>query len=327
MNPIDVVVLVILGAFALFGLRRGFVHGMLDLVIVALTLLAASRIYPMVVEPAVARGLPRSLASPVAFIVLFGILVFVVSGLVGLLLRPLARMWVPAPARWADTLLGVVPGAIKGLALATVVVVPLIFYQGLFGLGGAVAQSRLAAPLLQWGLPAVYGALGRLGVDTTDFAAVTSPPSEGTIALPFRITDGLAPDPAGEQQMLQLVNQARVRDASGHRSGPPAAGLRHDAEPGALHAARGAARQPDAPRDRCARVRRQRAGTDRRCAGRRCRSEPRRAERAGRACRVRGEGRRGALTPHAHASAASGPIRRRRHDVVDYVGAEGLLAK
>lgn len=210
MNPIDVVVLVILGAFALFGLRRGFLHGVLDLVIVALTLLAASRIYPLVVEPAVARGLPRSIASPVAFIGLFGILVFLVSGLVGLLLRPFARMWFPAPARWADTVLGVVPGAIKGLALATVVVVPLIFYQGLFGLGGAVAQSRLAAPLLQWGLPAVYGALGRLGVDTTDFAAVTSPPSEGTIALPFRITDGLAPDPAGEQQMLQLVNQARA---------------------------------------------------------------------------------------------------------------------
>src|SRR5689334_20913532 len=143
MNPIDVVILILVGLFAVLGLRRGFVSGAIDLLTIAVGLLSAARFYRAIVEPLVDFGVPRVIVAPVAFVVLFGGALLLVSFLVGLLLRPLARLPWPAPVRWADNLLGVIPGAIKGVILAAIVIVPLAFFQGPLGFGGQFAASRL----------------------------------------------------------------------------------------------------------------------------------------------------------------------------------------
>ncbi|HET7092750.1 MAG TPA: CvpA family protein [Thermomicrobiales bacterium] len=210
MNPIDVVILILVGWFAVIGLRRGFVAGVVDLLTIAVGLLSAARFYRSLVEPLVARGIPREIVAPVAFVILFGGVLLLVSFLVGLLLRPLARLPWPAPVRWADNLLGVVPGAIKGIILAAIVIVPLAFVQGPLGLGAQFAGSRLANPVLQVGLDGLYAGLERFNIDLGDFAAISTRSEEGTIHLPFRVTSGLTADPAAEAQMLRLVNQARA---------------------------------------------------------------------------------------------------------------------
>ncbi|HEU5434271.1 MAG TPA: CAP domain-containing protein, partial [Thermomicrobiales bacterium] len=127
----------------------------------------------------------------------------------GLLLRPLSRLPWPAPLRWTDNLLGTVPGAIKGIILAAIVVVPIAFFQGPLGIGGQFAGSRLANPVLQIGLDGLYAGLERFNIDLGDFAAIATRSDSGTIDLPFRVTGGLAPDPSGEGEMLNLVNQER----------------------------------------------------------------------------------------------------------------------
>jgi uncharacterized membrane protein required for colicin V production len=211
MNPIDVVILILIGLFAVLGLRRGFIAGAVDLLTIAVGLLSAARFYRSIVEPLVDRGVPRVIVAPVAFILLFGGVLLLVSFLVGLLLRPLSRLPWPAPLRWADNILGTIPGAIKGIVLAAIIVVPIAFFQGPLGIGAQFAGSRLANPVLQVGLDGLYAGLERFNIDLGDFTAIATRSDSGTISLPFRVTTGLTPDPAAEAAMLNLVNQEREK--------------------------------------------------------------------------------------------------------------------
>ncbi len=210
MNPLDVFILILIGLFAVLGLRRGFVSGAIDLVTIALGLMAAARFYRSIVDPLIERGIPRPFVAPVAFLLLFGGAMLLASFLVGLLLRPLSRLPWPPPLRWADNLLGTIPGAIKGILLAAIVLVPLAFFQGALGLAAQFSGARLATPILHAGLEGLYAGLDRFGIDLADFAPIVTTSSEtGTIELPFRVTGGLTADPAAEAEMLRLVNQER----------------------------------------------------------------------------------------------------------------------
>lgn len=211
MNAIDVLILIIVGTFAALGLRRGFVLGAVDLGAVAVGLLAAGRSYRSLVDPLVERGAPREIVAPVAFVLLAVAALILASLVVGLLLRPLARLPTLPPLRWLNALLGIGPGAIKGIVLAAIVVVPLAFFQGPLGLGARFAGARLADPLLRVGLDGLYAGLDRFEIDLGDFAVITSRPDGGGIDLPFTVEEGLTPDPSAEAEMLRLVNEERTR--------------------------------------------------------------------------------------------------------------------
>ena len=209
MNAVDVAIVVLVGTLAVFGLRRGFVLGALDLIGVAAGLVVSALYYRRLIDPLVDLGLGRGTAAIVAFATLSVVAQSVMTLLTGALFRPLRRLPWPWPVRWADGLFGLLPGAIKGLALAAVVVLPLAFLQRPLVLSDQIRASRFADPLVDLGLDALYGAVDRYDVDLADFAVITSRPAAEGVDLPFTVTSGLAVDRAAEAELLRLVNAER----------------------------------------------------------------------------------------------------------------------
>lgn len=210
MNAIDLGIVCVVGFFVVLGLRRGFLMGTLDLVGVVAALIVAALLYGRLVDPLTDLGLSRGLAAIVAFAGLNVVAQVVFNIVTRVLFSPLRRLPWPWPIRWSDALFGVLPGAIKGLALAAVVVIPLAFLQQPMVLSEQVRTSRLADPLVDVGLDALYGAVDRYDISLTDFAVMTSRPATEGIALPFTVTTGLTVDEATEAEMLLLVNKERI---------------------------------------------------------------------------------------------------------------------
>ncbi|MDP9365639.1 MAG: CvpA family protein [Chloroflexota bacterium] len=210
MNAVDVAIVCLVGTLAVLGLRRGFLLGTLDLVGVAAGLVLSAIYYRRLIDPLVDLGFGRGVAAVVAFAALNVVAQAVVALLSGALFRPLGRLRWPWPVRWGDGLLGMLPGAVKGLAIAAVVVLPLAFLQRPLVLSEEVRSSRLADPLVDLGLDALYGAVERFDVDLADFAVITSRPAEHGVTLPFAVTEGLSIDEEAEAEVLRLVNAERA---------------------------------------------------------------------------------------------------------------------
>ena len=210
MNAVDIAIVTLVGVLAVLGLRRGFLLGTLDLIGVAVGLVVSALYYRRLIDPLVDWGLGHGTAAIVAFAALNVAVQAAMALLTGALFRPLRHLPWPWPIRWGDGLLGLVPGAIKGLAIAAVLVIPLAFLQRPLILSEQIRSSRFADPLVDLGLDALYGAVERYDVDLADFAVITSRPAEDGVDLPFTVTSGLAVDRDAEAEMLRLVNAERA---------------------------------------------------------------------------------------------------------------------
>lgn len=208
-NAVDVLILLVVGTLAVLGIRRGLVLGTLDLIGVAAGLVVAALYYRRLIDPLVDWGMGRGTAAIVAFAALNVVALAAVSLISGLLLRPLGRLPWPWLLRWGDGLLGIVPGVVKGLAVAAVVVLPLAFLQQPLILSDQVRASRFAGPLVDTGLDALYAAVDRYDVDLADFAVITARPAGERVDLPFVVSDGLVIDETAEAELLALVNRER----------------------------------------------------------------------------------------------------------------------
>ncbi len=211
MNAIDLAILTVVGVLAVLGMRRGFLLGTLDLAAVVVAVGVAAVYYRHLINPLVDLGLGRATAAIIAFTAVNVAAQFVVSLVTRALFRPLCRWRSPWPLRWSNGVLGLIPGAVKGLTIAAVFVLPLAFLQRPLVLSNEVRDSRLADPLIVGGLDVLYEAVDRYDVDLGDFAVITSRPSEGAIELPFKVSSGLTDDTALAADMLTLVNQERAK--------------------------------------------------------------------------------------------------------------------
>lgn len=210
MNAVDIAILTVVGVLAVVGMRRGFVLGSLDLLGVAVAIGVAAVYYRHLINPLVDRGISHGTAAILAFSALNVAALFLVSLITRALFHPLLRWRSPWPLRWSNGVLGLIPGALKGLALAAVVVLPLAFLQRPLVLSNEVRDSRLASPLIAGGLDVLYEATDRYDIDLGDFAVITSRPAEGPVELPFKVTSGLVDDNAAATDMLVLVNRERA---------------------------------------------------------------------------------------------------------------------
>ncbi|MCC6312624.1 MAG: CvpA family protein [Thermomicrobiales bacterium] len=209
MGPLDVAIVTVVGLFAVMGLRRGFVRGALDVILLAAAFVIAATMYPRL-----AAVLVSDSAGPwvdvLAFAVLLGAVLLAGSIVTSLLLAPLAALPKPPPLRWLNSLLGVLPGIVKGVVAAAAVVVPLAILAPQVGMGVDIRDSRLGMPLYQLGLDALDVAIERLGLDLGDFNPI-APSSPAGFLLPYPVTDGLAVDPDAERALFDLVNAERAR--------------------------------------------------------------------------------------------------------------------
>ncbi len=212
MNVVDIALLVIVGTLAVLGLRRGFIMGLLDLLGIAAGLVVASLYYQQLIGPLSNLGLNRETAAIISFVGLNIVALILASAITGFIFQPLSRFPWPFFFRWIDSILGVVPGAIKGLALGAVIVLPLAFLQRPAIISDEVRASRFADPLVGVGLDVLYTAVDRYGINLADFAVITSQPASDFTQLPFTVTGEMRLDEAGEQAMVNLVNRARTEN-------------------------------------------------------------------------------------------------------------------
>lgn len=220
LSPLDYLLLITLGVFALDGLRRGLVLGALELVGIGLTLAAAVSLYPFVGTLLTEQvELPGPIANVVAFLTLVALgagLTTLVGALVRSAVRPV--MATLPPVRLLDAFGGLAPGFVKGA------VVIALFAAGIRALPMATELKRVfdessvitrTAPLGALVAPDLPPLLGRLGLDLTVLAPPPqAPASPGrTIQLPPNLKPTL--DPAAEARMLDLVNRERAAQGLG----------------------------------------------------------------------------------------------------------------
>jgi uncharacterized protein YkwD len=222
-NWIDLVIVLIILVEVLLGLRVGFLRGVLDLAMVVAGILAGAAGYRIVAEP---LGRLFHIEGNAVNVLAFVLVVFVVQGILSLVVAMPLRAVLAAirtlpPARWLDALLGIVPGAGKGVLLASLLVVTAAVLPVGSRVNGAFEKSVLGQALLSRATMVTYRVQNLIGLDIADFTTRVEPATDATHALPFTVSNGLAISREDEQEMLDLVNQERERHGLASLSSDP----------------------------------------------------------------------------------------------------------
>ncbi len=211
-NLIDLLLAVIVLLGVLNGWRKGFVWGVLDLLVLAASLLAA-----FVCHGWLAGQLERYTALsatwslPVAFLAVWAVAQLILGTLASALAATLPAA---GHAHIINRLLGLAPGLVQGGVNAVIVALILLAFPGPPGLIAAaresVAASYLARPaqrLVDMLAPVFQGAVSQTLAPTTP----ASPSARQSVKLGYTVANAPA-QPALEQQMLELVNQERAKE-------------------------------------------------------------------------------------------------------------------
>src|SRR5215211_4542047 len=180
MSAVDIGILAIIGLFAVRGMQRGFLLGIVDLVAFGLSLIVAARLGGSVADPLIDWGLPDELSAGAGFLIAAVISLAVIGLAARVLLAPLTTLSASTPFGWFNAVLGLIPGTVRGLAIAALVVLVVSALPPELRLRERFAESRLAAA--------------------------------GSVELPFsgRAALELANDHVAEQALLGLLNQERA---------------------------------------------------------------------------------------------------------------------
>ena len=165
MNVVDFGILVVVGLFTVGGLTRGFLLGIVDLILLGLAVIVGARGSASVAAPLVDQGFPPQLASGVGFYVVF-MLTLVITGVAArILLSPLRGLGAGSVFGWLNSLLGMAAGAIRGVALVFLVLVAVQAMPTELGYRPALAESRLVTPIMETGRDVLDSGLSWAGID------------------------------------------------------------------------------------------------------------------------------------------------------------------
>ena len=219
MNIVDVLLLILILLSIIYGLRRGFILGVLDLIGWALVLISALKFY----QP-FAKWLGAQVDvwseiwdQPIAFIAI-AVTVGVLIQLAGYAL--LRRLPKDIHERSANRILGLVPGVANGVITAALAAALLLAFPFSESLHEQARESSLAnrlavyAQQLESRLRPVFA---EAVAETLNLLTV-QPGSHERVSLPYKVTNA-RPRPDLEAQMLALVNRERL--ANGLRALAP----------------------------------------------------------------------------------------------------------
>lgn len=219
MNIVDVLLLILILLSIIYGLRRGFILGVLDLIGWGLVLISALKFY----QP-FAKWLGPQVDvwseiwdQPIAFLAI-AITVGVLIQLAGYAL--LRRLPKDIHERSANRILGLVPGVANGIITAALAAALLLAFPFNESLHEQARESSLAnrlavyAQQLESRLRPVFA---EAVAETLNLLTV-QPGSHERVSLPYKVTNA-RPRPDLEAQMLALVNRERV--ANGLRALAP----------------------------------------------------------------------------------------------------------
>ncbi len=206
--------LLLLAGYIATGIRRGFVMGVLDLLGMVISLGAGALGYHQL-----SALIPRAVQVPAAAATLaaFLILVLLAQLLYSIIVNFVFRFTRPSllflgPMAVVDRLLGAIPGAVKGLIFATLLLIPFAFFPMMPQLSTAIERSDLASRLVVTAVDAAPGMESLVGQDLNDgFSFLTPPQTEEEVKLNFGMLGKLEADPADEEKMLEMVNAERKK--------------------------------------------------------------------------------------------------------------------
>jgi uncharacterized protein YkwD len=210
LTVLDIIFIITIIFTLVRGWQTGFIFAVLDLASMIAALLVAfgtyERVAPLLVEEI---GLAEAFARPVAFLlILIGSQLFLL-----LMSRVLANLF---PARVhrheANRMLGLLPGFVEGLVTVAFIANLLLFLP----IGGSLRVmardslvanrfSTLATPF-QEQLEPVFGD----AINQSLELLTVHPESDELIELPYQTNEAL-PAATLEQEMLELINEERVR--------------------------------------------------------------------------------------------------------------------
>ncbi len=208
MNIVDGLIVLIVALYMLRGWSRGFVVVFTDLAGLAVAFLLALRWYPQASQQIEAwTGLGSGLGHALAFLLVFLIVSLAYAIITGLMYRVIPPVVHDSVVNRA---LGLFPAALNGLLISALLLTILVAVPIVTPLSQDIEQSRLGPPLLDKAISAenwLRPVFGDAISETLNFLTV-KPESNESLDLPFKVANP-QPDPAAEEMMLQLVNQAR----------------------------------------------------------------------------------------------------------------------
>ena len=157
--------------------------------------------------------LPRALAFLGSFLGLVLLAQIVYSAVLNLLFR-LSRPFtlLLGPLSIMDRGFGAIPGAVKGFIFATLALLPFALYPIVPQVSAAVERSALASRLVVTAVEAAPGLESVMGRELNEGLSFLTPPqTEEGMKINFGMLGQLSPDPAAEEQMLQMVNAERAK--------------------------------------------------------------------------------------------------------------------
>lgn len=215
-NPtlVDAVVVVLIGLYVLEDLRNGILFGLVQLLGLLLSLLAALLFYPTVANLLVEHlGVAYGLAKPIGF----GATWLIADLLYGMTVRQLTASASRDVARsTVGRFLGIFTGAARGAIVATLLLAMVSALPVPEPITQAVQESQLGSRLAARG-EAVQRALGGvLGDAVQESLALLTvrPESNERVNLSFRVAEPRI-DADTEVQMLEMVNRERAANGLG----------------------------------------------------------------------------------------------------------------
>lgn len=163
-NTIDIIVLIIVGLSAVNGLQRGLMLGVIDMVTLGSSILVGARLAPWASQPIREWGLPDPLAAGFGFFI-STVVCYALLGLAArIVLTPFLSFGSGSALAWVNSILGLIPGAIRGAMVASLVVIVFSTLPTELGVRQEYSNSRVAGPLAAAGREAFSAAIQWSGV-------------------------------------------------------------------------------------------------------------------------------------------------------------------
>lgn len=165
MNFVDIATLVVVGFLAVTGLNRGFLLGMIDLLALCLAIVVGARVSDWIADPLRDRGFSDVMASASGLFVGTVVAYAAIGLAVRILVSPLGALGAGTPLAWVNSVLGLIPGAIKGLVVAAVLIIILEAMPVELGIRAQILASPFAETLTTVGKQSIASGLLWAGVD------------------------------------------------------------------------------------------------------------------------------------------------------------------
>jgi len=209
MNYIDLIFIIIILSGVYTGWQRGFILGILDLVLWVGSLLIGLRLYPYLADwLSLNVDWSPVWIPPIAFLIVT-ILASIIIQYVGVLI--LRKLPPEIHFQISNQVLGLIPGFINGFITAAILAILLLAIPLPDGIGAEAQESKIATRLasvtdrVETALAPVF----EKAANRTLTKLTVEPESEQMIKLPYKVATS-KPRPDLEAEMLKLVNEERT---------------------------------------------------------------------------------------------------------------------